>query len=107
MSVADFRFAAKKFFEERGLKNKDVAKVFDVSEGVMSRYLNTEEPSRGFLDKVKVHYPELYAIYQQLDSPTETKILDKTTLENKQELLIRLDNTIMELMAIKKSLSQM
>ena len=94
------------FYEEKNLSNRDIAKIMDnYSESLVSRYLNTDEISKTFIQKIKKYFPDadinfLISDDQTLDSVAEAAEKYKT---RNMVLIEELEERIKEL---KHNLSQ-
>lgn len=71
----------KLYFKEQNLTNRDVAKMMETSEVMIGKFVNTDNYSKTFLEKLTVHFPELSIDYlikdnikslDQLNEPNET-----------------------------------
>lgn len=71
----------KLYFKEKNLTNRDVAKMMETSEVMIGKFVNTDNYSKTFLEKLTVHFPELSIDYlikdnikslDQLNEPNET-----------------------------------
>ncbi|SFU48624.1 hypothetical protein SAMN05216480_1054 [Pustulibacterium marinum] len=109
MSKENFKRIAKEFFDDKGLKNKDVANKFGVTQGVFSRYMSSDKLPQAFIDKIKLHYPDLYSMYLNYEASKTIaeEYSNNDSPINPAALAMKVDSIIMELYELKRQLSQM
>mgnify|MGYP003604674393 FL=1 len=100
----------KLYFKEKNLSNRDVAKMMETSEVMIRKFVNTDNYSKTFLEKLTVHFPELSIDYlikdnikslDQLNEPNET--YNNNNNERVTELVSEIEEKLNE---IKNLLAQ-
>ncbi len=98
----------KLYFKERNLSNRDVAKIMKTSEVMIGKFVNTDNYSKTFLEKLTIHFPELsidYLIKDNIESLDQLNRPSENT--NNNDRVTELVNEIEErLNEIKKILAQ-
>lgn len=64
----------KLYFKQRGLSNRDVAKIMETSEVMIGKFMNTDNYSKTFIEKLVQHFPDVsidYLIRDEIESPDQ------------------------------------
>nr|WP_317631815.1 hypothetical protein [uncultured Flavobacterium sp.] len=92
-------------FAHRGLTNRDVSKIMDnYNETLISRYINSDNLSIGFIEKLIKYFPDMDLNYLLKDDCTEHPL--SKVHEKNAKILQEIELIEENLEKIKKKLSQ-
>lgn len=101
----------KNFFEIKGLSNKDIAIKIGVDEGQLSRWINADKISVGFLYRLIEHFPDIDLNYiikepKPIEYYLETPNTDVAEASKKDRVLFHTTKIEDHLSSIKDIMSQ-
>lgn len=85
------------YFDNKGLNNRDISKIMDgYNESLVSRYLNSDNVSMTFVEKLIKYFPDIdlnYLLKDQNDTVSETR----EVYESNQQIIEEIENKLNEL----------
>lgn len=94
------------FYKELGLNNRQISqRMGNYNESLVSRYMNSKEPSKSFVKKIKEYFPELNYI-DWFSDDEGLRVVNEKPDKYKIDAVKRINKIINELEAIKETLTQ-
>jgi predicted transcriptional regulator len=103
-----FEKKIKLYFKQRGLSNRDVAKIMETSEVMIGKFINTDNYSKTFIEKLIQHFPDVsidYLIKDTVESPDQLNEPSQT-YNNSDKVIELIADVEDKLKEIKKLLAQ-
>jgi hypothetical protein len=101
-----FSAKAKHFFEEKNLDNRQISKIMDgYSESLISRYLNSDNISKTFIQKIKKYFPDADINFLISDDLTMDSVAEAAE-EYKTRNLVLIEELEERLRELKLNLSR-
>ena len=94
------------FYKELKLNNRQISQRMNgYNESLVSRYMNSVEPSKSFVKKIKEHFPELSYI-DWFEEENQSRVVNEKREKYRIDAIKRINKIIDELQDIKETLSQ-